>query len=478
MRRWWQSFNRRRLPEVVLAVLAIVGAALVPLTLTAGAAGSPYTYAPIASMPIGTTEAQSVVLHDKVYVFGGFDVRKACCTPTDRAWTYDAATNVWSALPPMPNHGISHAGIDSDGSHYIYYAGGYAPDAAATNQVYGTTDVWRFDTTSGGYARMPSLPQARAAGGLAYVAGRLYYFGGANLPRTQDSPDVWKLDVAAGSTTWVGAAAMPDPRNHLGWAVIDGRIYAVGGQRLNDSRTAQAELDRYDPTTDSWTRLTAMPVARSHVMDATFVLDGRLVVASGWTATSVSAAVTAYDPRTDTWQSWPDLPQARTSATAKSISAGRFVFCCGSAGSSASTGWLAVPPKAPVTPQPTRSPVITPTPGLPTTPPVTPQPTQRPATAALTRGAVHPSTVQAVRVGRVSVSFRLNRAGRVSTVLRRCLPARCTVVARATFAAPSGPSHVSLRAIAHRRTLPPAHYRLTLTPAGGRATTLRIVIRP
>ncbi|MDX6204973.1 MAG: hypothetical protein QOF39_1030 [Frankiales bacterium] len=475
-----QWFGPAGLPALLLVLLALVFAGLVPLTVGAAAAGPTYTYSPIANMPVGTTEAQSVVVGDTLYVFGGFDVRRPCCTPTDRAWRYDPATNVWTALPAMPDHGVSHAGIDSDGSRYVYYAGGYAADAKATNQVYGTTEVWRFDTATGTYARMPSLPQARAAGGLAYVGGRLYYLGGANLARTQDSPDVWILDVAAGSTSWVSGAAMPNPRNHLGWAVIDGEIYVAGGQHLNDSSTAQGELDRYDPAGNVWTTLAVMPVARSHVMDSSFVLNGRLIVAGGWTITSVSPSVTAYDPGTNSWQAWPELPQARTSATVRSVSAGRFVFCCGSAGSSNSSGWIASPPAAPVTPQPTRSPDVAPTTGAGPTgpPPPSPGPARHPpAKPALSHVTLHPSTVRAARAGRVTVAFRLNRSARLSVVLRRCLPARCTVAARATLVAPAGASHFSLRALAHRQALPTAHYRLTLTPVGGRALTLRIVVR-
>ena len=37
---------------------------------------STYTWKPIAPVPIGTTEAESVVLDDKLYLFGGFDVRQ------------------------------------------------------------------------------------------------------------------------------------------------------------------------------------------------------------------------------------------------------------------------------------------------------------------------------------------------------------------------------------------------------------------
>jgi N-acetylneuraminic acid mutarotase len=474
----WGRVRRWRMPVLLAAVLLAVGSAAVPDTsvAAAGAAG----YQRIAPMPIGTTEAQSVVLGGRLYVLGGFDVWKPCCTPTNRAWSYDRSTNTWTALPAMPVHGISHAGIDSDGSRYVYYAGGYAADAAATNQVYGTTDAWRFDTSTGTYTRLPSLPQPMAAGGLAYVAGRLYYFGGANLPRTQDSPAVWMLDVAGGASGWVRRADLPDPRNHLGWAVIGGRIYAVGGQHLNDSTKAQAELDRYDPATDTWTRLAPLPVARSHVMDSTFVVGGRLVVAGGWTTSSVSAAVTAYDPGSNTWQSWSDLPQARTSATAKAFSDGSFAYCCGSAGSSNADGWLIAPQVTPAAAPPAAAPVPALPPSPPSPPPATPVPPakrgqMKPLLSAV---SVHPSTARVSRAGKVTVGFRLNRASRMTAVLRRCGATRCTTTtARFSFDSPGGPSHLSLRAIARRSALPAGHYRLVLTPAGGSSRTLRIVVR-
>jgi N-acetylneuraminic acid mutarotase len=307
------------------------------------APGTGYTFAPISSLPTGTTEAESVVVGDKVYLFGGFDVHIACCTPTNRAWVYDVAGNTWSGLPPMPGVGISHAGIDSDGTRYIYYAGGYADDPAGIQGVNATALVWRYDIVTETYTALPSLPSPRTAGGMAYVSGKLYYFGGNGLDRTLDSSDTWMLDVANGATSWVSLAAMPNARDHVGFAVIGGQIYAVGGEHSTDSSTAQADLDRYDPVANTWTVLAPMPFARSHLMDSTFVSGGKLFTAGGWTTSVVSAAVIAYDPATNTWETMASLPEARTSATAKSVSGGRYVYCCGSSGTSTSTGWMATP---------------------------------------------------------------------------------------------------------------------------------------
>ena len=302
-----------------------------------------YTYTPIATLPIGTTEANSTVVNGKLYLFGGFNVQVPRLDPTTRSWLYDPATNVWSSLPPMPVGGISHAGIDSDGSRYIYYAGGFALDPTGQARLQGTTLVWRYDTVTGLYSSMPPLPDRRAAGGLSYINGTLYYFGGEIDYPGPNEGTTWSLDVANNATTWVALATMPNPRNHVGWATVNGQIYVAGGQYGENSNTAQSELDRYDPATNTWTTLAPMPFARSHMLDSTFVLSGHVVVATGWTTTAKTAAVTAYDPATNTWQAMTDVPSARTSATMRAISGGRVVLCCGSAGGSTSNGWIGVP---------------------------------------------------------------------------------------------------------------------------------------
>ena len=295
-------------------------------------------------MPIGTTEADSVVVNGKLYVFGGFDVLAPRQDPTSRAWVYDPATNVWTSLPPMPTHGISHAGIDSDGSRYIYYAGGFNFDTTLKAQLKGYPAVWRYDIQTATYSAMPPLPLNRASGGLSYIDGKIYYFGGSeNYMVTPDHGEMWSLDVAHGATTWVQLATMPNPRNHFGWVTIDGKIYVAGGQHQEDSYTAQSELDRYDPATNKWTTLAPMLAPRSHMLDSSFVINGHFIVATGWTVTAVSSAVTAYDPATNTWQSMTSVPIARTSATGRAVSGGRYVICCGSAGGSTSAGWMANP---------------------------------------------------------------------------------------------------------------------------------------
>src|SRR4051794_18416437 len=222
---------RSGLAAARVAVVAALGVAVVAALPLGGVAakGAPlaFSYASIAPMPFGTNEAQSVVVGDQLYIFGGFDTTKATFTPTSRAWRYDPVTNHWTALPTMPVNGITHAGIATDGSRFIYYAGGSASAANATQQVFGSTDAFSYDTVSATYTRLPSLPPPPMGGGLAYVAGKLYYFGGNNITRTQDTADTWMLDVTGGAASWVAEAPMPEARNHIGFATSGGLVYAV-----------------------------------------------------------------------------------------------------------------------------------------------------------------------------------------------------------------------------------------------------------
>ena len=144
-----------------------------------GAGGSGFTtirWSGLAARTEGTSEAQGALVGGKLYTFGGFDWFKPCCTPTRHAFVYDPATNRWSQLADMPE-GVSHAGTTTDGTD-IYWAGGFVEDAPRTFQIFGTVHVWRYRVVSNTYEAMPPLPDARGAGALEYLDGKLHFYGG------------------------------------------------------------------------------------------------------------------------------------------------------------------------------------------------------------------------------------------------------------------------------------------------------------
>ncbi|ABF44098.1 Glycosyl hydrolase family 98, putative carbohydrate binding module (plasmid) [Deinococcus geothermalis DSM 11300] len=303
------------------------------------------TYTPIADQPYVVAEAMGQVVRGKLYTFGGFDSLKSGFTPTDRAYVYDPDANTWTPIARMPNRGATHAGMTTDGTD-IFYAGGYVADANWTGQVFGSKEVWRYNVASNTYTRLPDLPVARAAGGLEYLNGKLHYFGGTNLSR-QDVGDHFVLDLAGGATSWTTAAPLPNPRNHLGAAVLGGKIYAVGGARGQDQNSVQqTAVHAYDPATNTWTAVASLPRGLSHNADTTFVLGGRIIVAGGEVAYNVSTRdVTAYNPATNTWTPLTPLPIGREASVADALGNG-FLYTGGNQPGWVKSGWRAMPQAA------------------------------------------------------------------------------------------------------------------------------------
>jgi N-acetylneuraminic acid mutarotase len=90
---------------------------------------------------------------------------------------------------------------------------------------------------------------------------------------------------------------------------MNGKIFVAGGAPTEEAPSI-AELDVYEPASDTWSMGAPMPTAREHV--ASCVIDNKFVVIGGWNEKKeVQNVVEAYDPNTNTWERWPDLPTAR-----------------------------------------------------------------------------------------------------------------------------------------------------------------------
>ena len=268
-----------------------------------------------------TSESLGAVVNGKMFVFGGFNTDDFVSSTSQRVTFYDPATNTWKRLGDMPTK-LTHSPTIVDG-HTVYFIGGYD---GLHPQNFSTATVWKYDTISDTWTTFVPLPVPRGAGGAALVTHTdnkryIHFFGGTNDNRTIDSSDHFVLCLDDPNSTWVTAAAMPNPRNHLGGAEINGKIYAVGGQHKEElNMIPQNEVDVYDPVTNTWTQAASLPTPRSQMGAATMVWGGRIIVAGGEKAFSTPVAdVTAYDPGTNTWTALTSLPKATNSGVAGAI---------------------------------------------------------------------------------------------------------------------------------------------------------------
>lgn len=263
-----------------------------------------------ANAAIGRSEAQGAIVDGKVYVFGGFS---SGWTTTARSDAYDIAANTWSRLPDMPEE-LTHAAVVVDGKT-IWLVGGYVGDHPGPS----TRNVWKFDTTTQTWTRGPALPAPRGAGGAAIVGRQLYFFSGtsrvAGSTADPDQAETWALNLDGG-TTWTAKAPMPNPRNHVAAAAVDGKVYAIGGQyNENESSGLQSDVHRYDPAANTWQKVASLPVARSH--SVAVVQGGQLLVVGGTLPGNVASPdVTSYSPRDNVWSKLPSLPSGRKTPVA------------------------------------------------------------------------------------------------------------------------------------------------------------------
>ncbi|MDA1476496.1 Kelch repeat-containing protein [Bacillus changyiensis] len=110
---------------------------------------------------------------------------------------------------------------------------------------------------------------------------------------------------AAEVKKWEEKAKMPEARINAGSAVVDGKVYIIGGAGTKKSSENQTFM--YDPKTNEWTRKADMPTLRSSVKTVTighkiYVLGGRSEKGIGVNTLEV------YDTKTDTWEKMEDIP--------------------------------------------------------------------------------------------------------------------------------------------------------------------------
>jgi hypothetical protein len=102
--------------------------------------------------------------------------------------------------------------------------------------------------------------------------------------------------------SWASKASMKVARSGLGVAVVNGKIYAIGG---NTQSGIVGTNEEYDPETDTWTYKTPMPTPRDGFGIAVYRNKIYCIGGVNCNATEV------YDPATDTWETKASMPTAR-----------------------------------------------------------------------------------------------------------------------------------------------------------------------
>ncbi|MDE2292874.1 MAG: hypothetical protein KGL53_12395, partial [Elusimicrobia bacterium] len=224
--------------------------------------------------------------------------------------------------------------VFDDVSSTTLVASAYAPSPAFHNLGQGQsgTDIavggvfqgWHGST----WTEKAAMPSADEDAGIAVVDGKLFVVGGVSGSSRLSSAELY--DPAADA--WTSEAAMPTARGNLRAVALAGKVYALGGANGGPSIAVN---EMYDPVSNVWTTKQSMPSARAFF--AASALDGRILAAGGWTGSVFIANVEAYDPASDSWTVRSPLPFPH-SGTQAVVAQGRLYVIGGSSQTSTATG--------------------------------------------------------------------------------------------------------------------------------------------
>jgi len=238
-------------------------------------------YQPHEPIPTPRQEAAVVNIDKKIYVIGGFSTTGR--ESIDVVEVYDTENDSWSTLSSLPKKLNHPAAAAYDGK--IYVVGGMEYTYPVITHWVATNYLFIYDPFTDQWTRGADMPTARGALTAQFIDGTLYAVGGENTIQWGIAQSIfdqvtYPVNEAYHPETdsWEKKALMPTPRNHVASAVVDGKLYVIGGRQKSSSDNFNTN-EVYDPKTDTWSALEPMPTARSGITAST--LNGTIFVFGG-----------------------------------------------------------------------------------------------------------------------------------------------------------------------------------------------------
>lgn len=281
---------------VVLVIILLIFAASTPL-VTVPAKASADQWITRASIPVAMDVMGAATVNGQIYVFGEGANEQAL------TYAYNPDTNSWVSKAPMPASRFGFAvAAYQDKIYVIGGITGYRENGSSiftgANEMYNpATDTWTTKT---------AMPTARAEFKANVDDDKIYAISGliANLPGPilTNSTEIYDPSTS----TWSEGIPIPTPVFTFASAVLDSKIYVIGGQ-LNGF-TAANQI--FNPATGNWSLGAPLPTLTvqavgvattgTYAPERVYVIGGRL--------NGPVDSTQIYDPANDTWTFGSSFP--------------------------------------------------------------------------------------------------------------------------------------------------------------------------
>jgi hypothetical protein len=280
--------------------------------------------------PRKRVEGQLVVINDRAYMLNGYESLEHVWNNCD---VFDLRSRKWVESFPTPvDLPQTHAGIVTDGKRYLFsVAGQLGPHCFPC-----TDQCFVYDVEKREWATFPSLPGPVYVGTAQYWNDRIHVVGGARPDRITPIGDHWSIGVKKGKpleNEWLREVPIPRGGIHRGSAIVDNRLYVIGGAEghvaaipgdplfLCDWNTPpenyHGEVYMLESPASSWLRLKDMPIKTDHNEGTTVVVGRNILVLGGnLHRYQCSDAILQYDVDADQWSEIGHLPYPMKSTNA------------------------------------------------------------------------------------------------------------------------------------------------------------------
>jgi N-acetylneuraminic acid mutarotase len=213
---------------------------------------------------------------------------------TEKVEKYTPSSKTWSQVSPMSRARKGLAFANDEASGLLYAAGGMdcledcsgiPVEYLATFEVYDpATDVW---------TSLPPMPTPRTDLSLAVLNSKVYAVGGCGGDgAVQSAKDCDPLSVMEmydpDTQTWSSKGELVFPRHGFNLAVYGSQLIAAGGSSASGIDTASVAtnltktVDVYDTSSDTaWYPLTVMPDPREGLVAGNLLVGISMLLVSG-----------------------------------------------------------------------------------------------------------------------------------------------------------------------------------------------------
>lgn len=274
----------------------------------------PDRWSELADLPHPGVGVASCVINGKLYVVGGgVDLIFAGDKIPNHNDEYDPVTNTWRSRAEIPSPRNFATASAVNGKCYVIGGG-----TGKTFSDPALTTVQAYDPQTNTWENRAPLPEGRHAAASAVVDSKIYVIGGG------DSGDLNGSNLRASvaiydprTNLWRAGADMPTPRRAAGVAAMGQYLYVVGGviSGPNGGRAAVNTVERYDSATNQWNRIEPLPESLHHASAVAY--QGELYVFGGIDSgkgdfLQASSRVYRYRPQNNSpWESPVEMPTPR-----------------------------------------------------------------------------------------------------------------------------------------------------------------------